>query len=262
MVAKLSKGFLIGVIGLMTLILVACLFYIVQNNMTARTRYSVETFAPQGEVPQWVDFSITFSEAIIDKSRVGTEIPAEAFRFTPAVQGKARWVARDRIGFFLDAPLAPAAQYTVQLTPDLNPSETFLLTGQKEFKFATEPFTVQQTRMEFTTNEAREQATGFGTIAFNYPVTTADLKAHLSIELDDGTEIPYRIETNAATTRTVKFETQRIKRGSADREIKVKIEKGFKCTGGQIGLQKAHITPVILRGIGTLGGNVFRHLGK
>ena len=253
MVAKLSKDFLIGVIGLMALILVACIFYIVQDNMTARTRYSVKTFTPQGEVPQWVDFSITFSEVIVDKSRVGTEIPAEAFRFTPAVQGTARWVARDRIGFFLDAPLAPAAQYTVQLTPDLNPSETFLLTGQKDFKFATEPFTIEQTRMEFTTNEAREQATGFGTIAFNYPVTTADLKAHLSIELDDGTEIPYQIETNAATARTVRFKTQRIKRGSADREIKVKIERGFKCTGGQIGLEKAHVTPVMLRGIGTLG---------
>ena len=253
MVAKLSKNFLIGVIGLMGLILVACIFYIVRDNMTARTRYSVETFTPQGEVPQWVDFSITLSEAIIDKSRVGTEIPTEAFRFTPAVQGTARWVARDRIGFFLDTPLAPAAQYTAQLTPDLNPSETFLLTGQKEFKFSTAPFTVEQTRMEFTTNEARELATGVGTIAFNYPVTTADLKAHLSIELGDGTEIPYQIEANAATTRTVTFRTQRIKRGSADREIKVKIEKGFKCTGGQIGLEKAHVTPVILRGIGTLG---------
>ena len=253
MVAKLSKNFLIGVIGLMALILVACIFYIVQDNISARTRYSVKTFTPQGEVPQWVDFSITFSEAIIDKSRVGTEVPAEAFRFTPAVQGTARWIARDRIGFFLDAPLAPAAQYTVQLTPDLNPSETFLLTGQREFKFATEPFTVEQTRMEFTTNDAREQATGFGTIAFNYPVTTADLKAHLSIELDDGTEIPYQIETGTATARTVRFETKRIKRGSADREIKVKIEKGFKCIGGQIGLEKAHITPVILRGRGTLG---------
>ena len=253
MVAKLSNNFLIGVIGLMTLILVACIFYIVQDNISARTRYSVKTFTPQGEVPQWVDFSITFSEAIVDKSRVGTEVPAEAFRFTPAVQGTARWIARDRIGFYLDAPLAPAAQYTVQLTPDLNPSETFSLTGQKEFKFATEPFTVEQTRMEFTTNEARENATGFGTVAFNYPVTTADLKAHLSVELDDGTEVPYQIETGTATARTVRFETKRIKRGSADREIKVKIEKGFKCIGGQIGLEKAHITPVILRGRGTLG---------
>ena len=244
---------LIGVIGLMTLLLGACIIYIVQGHVRAKTRYSVNTFAPQGEVPQWTDFSITFSEAIIDKSRVGTEVPAEALRFTPAVQGTGRWTAPDRIGFFLDAPLAPSAQYGVELTSELNPSEAFLLTGQKEFKFATEPFKVQQARMEFSTDDTREYATGFGTIAFNYPVTTADLKAHLSVALNDGTEIPYQIQTNTATARTIKFETNRVKRGKADREIKVKIEKGFKCTGGQIGLEKANITPVILRGRGTLG---------
>ncbi|MCE2413686.1 alpha-2-macroglobulin family protein [Candidatus Poribacteria bacterium] len=266
MAAKLSKNLsakfesrnlllksLIGVIGLMSLLLGACILYIVQGNVRAQTRYSVKTFTPQGEVPQWVDLSITFSEAIIDKSRVGTEVPAEALRFTPAVQGTARWIARDRVGFFLDAPLAPSAQYTVQLTPELNPSETFLLTGQKEFKFATDPFAVQQARMEFTSDDTREHATGFGTIAFNYPVTIVDLKAHLSIELDDETEIPYQIETNTATARTVRFETKRIKRGNADREIKIKIEKRFKCTGGKIGLEKASVTPVILRGRGTLG---------
>ena len=266
MAAKLSKNLsakpgsrnlllksLIGVIGLMSLLLGASILYIIQGSMRARTRYSVKTFTPQGEVPQRVDFSITFSEAIIDKSRVGTEVPAEALRFTPAVQGSARWIARDRVGFFLDAPLAPSAQYTVELTPELNPSETFLLTGQKEFKFATDPFAVQQTRMEFTSDDAREHATGFSTIAFNYPVTIVDLKAHLSIELDDETEIPYQIETNTATARTVTFKTKRIKRGNADREIKIKIEKGFKCTGGKIGLEKASVTPVILRGRGTLG---------
>ncbi|MYA69495.1 alpha-2-macroglobulin family protein [Candidatus Poribacteria bacterium] len=244
---------LIGVIGLMTLLLGACLFYIVRGNVGAKTRYSVNTFAPQGEVGQWTDFSITFSEGIVDKSRVGTEVPAEALRFTPAVQGTARWVAPDRIGFFLDAALAPAAQYTVKLTSEINPSEVFQLTGQKEFKFATEPFAVQQTRMEFNTDESREHAIGFGTITFNYPVTTADLKAHLSIELDDGTEIPYQIQTNTVTARTITFETKRIKRSDVNQKIKVKIEKGFKCTGGEIGLEKANVTPVILRGRGTLG---------
>ena len=235
----------------MALLLGACIVYIVQGNVRARTRYSVKTFTPQGEVPQWADFSITFSEAIIDKSRVGTEVPAEALRFTPAVQGTVRWAARDRVGFFLDAPLAPSTEYIVQLTPELNPSETFLLTGQKEFKFATEPFAVQQARMEFTSDN--EHVTGSGTIAFNYPVTIVDLKAHLSIELDDETEVPYQIETNTATARTVRFQTKRIKRGNADREIKVRVEKGFKCTGGKIGLEKPNVTPVILRGRGTLG---------
>ena len=246
----LLKG-LIGLVGLMCILLGVCIFYIVQGNMRARTRYSVKTFTPQGEVPQWADFSITFSEAIIDKSRVGTEVSAEALRFTPAVQGTARWAARDRVGFFLDAPLAPSTQYTVELRPELNPSETFLLTGQKEFKFATEPFAVQQTRMEFTSDN--EHVTGSGTIAFNYPVTIVDLKAHLSIELDDGTEVPYQIETSTATARTVRFKTKRIKRLNTNREIKIRVEKGFKCTGGKIGLEKPSTTPVILRGRGTLG---------
>ena len=246
----LLKG-LIGLVGLMCILLGVCIFYIVQGNMRARTRYSVKTFTPQGKVPQLADFSITFSEAIIDKSRVGTEVPAEALRFTPAVQGTARWAARDRVGFFLDAPLAPSTQYTVELRPELNPSETFLLTGQKEFKFATEPFAVQKPRMEFTSDN--EHVTGSGTIAFNYPVTIVDLKAHLSIELDDGTEVPYQIETNTATARTVRFKIKRIKRGKVDREIKIRIEKGFKCTGGKIGLEKPSVTPVILRGRGTLG---------
>ncbi len=242
---------LIGLVGLMSILLGVCIFYIVRGNIGAKTRYSVKSFTPQGEVPQWADFSITFSEAIIDKSRVGTEVPAEALRFTPAVQGTARWAARDRVGFFLDAPLSPSTQYTLQLTPELNPDGTFLLTGEKEFKFATEPFGVQQTRMEFTSNN--EHVTGTGTIAFNYPVTIVDLKAHLSIELDDGTEVPYQIETNAATARTVKFKTKRIKRLKVNREIKIRIEKGFKCTGGKIGLEKPSVTPVILRGRGTLG---------
>ncbi len=244
---------LIGVSGLMFLLLGACIFYIVQIDMHDRTRYSVKNFTPQGEVPQRVDFSITFSEMVIDKSQVGTEVPAEALRFTPAVQGTARWIARDRVDFFLDAPLAPSAQYTVQLTPKLNPSETFQLTGQKEFKFATDPFAVQQAWMEFTPDDAHEHTTGLGTIVFNYPVTIVDLKAHLSIKLDDKTEIPYQIETHTVMARRVRFETERIKRGTADQKIKIKIEKGFKCTGGKIGVEKASIIEVILQGRGTLG---------
>ena len=91
MAAKLSKNFsarsgnrnlllsLIGVIGLMSLLLVACILYIVQGNVRARTRYSVKTFTPQGRSSTISRFSIMFSEAIIDKSRVGTEFQQRHF---------------------------------------------------------------------------------------------------------------------------------------------------------------------------------------
>ena len=259
MVAKFSKTFLIGVIGFLSFIIVVGIIYIVLDNADAKTRYSVKAFTPQGEVPQWVDFSITFSDAVIDNSRIGTEVPAQAIQFTPAVQGKARWMARDRIVFFLESPLVPSAQYTVELSPHLNPSDTFVLAGQQKFTFETEPFAVQQTEIEFQYDEDRDNAKAVGTITFNYPVTIADLKAHLSIELHSEfetpptREIPYLIHTRTATATTVELETARIRRHSKDQEIKIRIEKGFKCTGGQIGLKTASITPIILSGRGTLG---------
>lgn len=253
MVSKLSKTFLIGVIGLLSLIIMAGVFYIVRENSGAKARYSVTAFTPQGDVPQWVDFSWTFSEPIVDNAGIGMEVPQHAIRFTPAVEGKGRWVARDSIRFTLDSPLAPSARYTVELSPRLSPSASFVLTGQRRFSFATRRFEVTNTSLEFRYDADRKQAKAVSTIDFNYPVNIADLKAHLSMLLDGDTEIPYHVLTETSTARTVRLETGEVERGHEDRVIHLRIQKGFKCTGGQLGLEIASVTPIVLSGSGTLG---------
>ena len=256
MVAKLSKTFLIGVIVLLSLIIMAGVFYIVRENSGAKARYSVTAFTPQGDVPQWVDFSWTFSEPIVDNTGIGMEVPQHAIRFTPAVEGKGRWVARDSIRFTLDGPLAPSAGYTVELSPSLSPSTSFVLSGQRRFSFATRRFEVTNTSLEFRYDADRQQAKAVGTIDFNYPVNIADLKAHLSMMLDGvdgGREIPYHVLTETSTARTVRLETSEVERGHEDRVIHLRIQKGFKCTGGQLGLEIASVTPIVLSGSGTLG---------
>ena len=253
MVAKLSKTFLIGVIGLLSLIIMAGVFYIVRENSGAKARYSVTAFTPQGDVPQWVDFSWTFSEPIVDNAGIGMEVPQHAIRFTPAVEGKGRWVARDSIRFTLDSPLAPSARYTVELSPRLSPSASFVLTGQRRFSFATRRFEVTNTSLEFRYDADRKQAKAVGTIDFNYPVNIADLKVHLSMLLDGDTEIPYHVLTETSTARTVRLETGEVERGHEDKVIHIQIQKGFKCTGGQLGLEIASVTPIVLSGSGTLG---------
>ncbi len=254
MILQLSKRFLIGVIGLLTLIIILGIFYIVRSNVGARTSYSVKTFTPQGEVPQWADFSITFSEPVIDNVHIGSEVPQGAIQFTPAVDGRAQWITRDRVDFFLESALVPSTQYTVNLTPKLNPSSTFVLTGQRSFAFATQRFAVRETAIEFKYDDARQNAKAVGTITFNYPVNIPDLNAHLSVQRDDNTEISYQIVTRTAReVRTVKIETVEIPRQLDDELIKVKIEKDFKCTGGQLSLKRAHVTPIVLNGRGTLG---------
>lgn len=254
MVAKLSKTVLISVIGLLVFIIVAGVFYIVSENSGAKTRYSVTAFTPQGDVPQWVDFSWTFSEPIVDNAGIGTEVPQQAIRWTPAVDGKGRWVARDKIGFFLESPLAPSARYTVALSSRLSQSDSFILTGQQRFEFATRRFEVTDTTLRFRYNpDDKQKAKAVGTIDFNYPVNIADLKAHLSIQFNGDTEIPYSLLTETSTARTVTLETEEVERGREDRVLTLRIQKDFKCTGGKLGLAAASVTSVVLSGSGTLG---------
>lgn len=254
MVAKLSKTVLISLIGLLSLIIVAGVFYIVSENSGAKTRYSVTAFTPQGDVPQWVDFSWTFSEPIIDNAGIGTEVPQQAIRWTPAVDGKGRWVARDKIGFFLESPLAPSARYAVELSSRLSLSDSFVLTGQQRFEFATRRFEVTATTLHFQYNpDDKQKAKAVGTINFNYPVNIADLKAHLSIQFNGDTEIPYSLLTETSTARTVTLETEEVERGREDRVLTLRIQKNFKCTGGKLGLAAASVTSVVLSGSGTLG---------
>ncbi|MCG9129513.1 hypothetical protein JT359_18140, partial [Candidatus Poribacteria bacterium] len=99
-----NKKLIIGLVLVISLtILIIGSFYIHSLTSDAKTRVTVKSMTPEGEkVPQWVDFTFTFSEPIIDNSLINEELPKRAVQFTPTVKGTARWIARDTIRFFLE----------------------------------------------------------------------------------------------------------------------------------------------------------------
>ena len=251
-----SKKFLIGVVALLTfLIILIGSLYIHSLTSGEKTRVTVKSITPKGEkVPPWVDFTFTFSEPVIDNSVINTELPSRAIQFTPTVQGTARWIARDTIRFFLESPLAPAANYTVELSPKLRQSSLdFVITGDRKFNFATDPFRLLKRHLEF--KYTKTHAKVVGKLTFNYPVNIADLRANLSFKLQEDVEIPYTLQPQNGIAREIQLETEEIPRLLNDQNLKVRIEKGFKCTGGQLGFKEASVHSMTLTGHGTLGVN-------
>ena len=261
-----SKKFLIGIVAFLTLlILIIGSLYIHSLTSGEKTRVTVKLITPQGEkVPQWVDLTFRFSEPVIDNSVINTELPSRAIQFTPTVNGTARWIARDTIRFFLDSPLAPSASYTVGLSSKLRQSSlNFVITGDRKFTFSTEPFRLQKKQLEFKYTKTHAKVEG--KLTFNYPVNIPDLRANLSIQLQENVEIPYTLQPQNGIAREIKLETEEIPRLIGDQILKVRIEKGFKCTGGQIGLKEANVKSMTLTGRGTLGvtyANVQESSGK
>ena len=249
-----SKKLFIGAFALLSLLLlIVGSLYIHSLISGEKTRVTVKSFEPTGgKVPQWVDFTIAFSEPIIDNSAINTELPSRAIQFTPTVKGVARWIATDTIRFFLDSPLAPSANYTVELSPKLHQSSLgFVITGDRKFTFSTDTFNIPNKSLEFKYTKTHAKATG--KLTFNYPVNIADLRANMSVRLQEDIDIPFTLQPQNGIAREIKIETEEIPRLIGDQILKVRIEKGFKPTGGQIGLKNAYVRTLTLSGRETLG---------
>lgn len=263
----INKKFLIGAVLFLSLfiVIIGALYINSLTTSDAKTRVTVKMITPEGEkVPQWVDFTFAFSEPVVDNSLINTELPNRAIQFTPTTQGTARWIARDTIRFFLESALAPSASYTVELSPKLRQSSLgFVITGDRKFTFATEQFRIQSDRLEFKYTKTHAKVDG--NITFNYPVNIADLRANMSMKLQEDVEIPYTLQPQNGIAREVKVSTEEIPRLLGDQSLKVKIEKGFKCTGGKIGLKESFVKSMSLTGHGTLSvtyANVQEYSGR
>ncbi|RKU19528.1 hypothetical protein C6501_01325 [Candidatus Poribacteria bacterium] len=208
---------------------------------------TVQSFSPRDQNGGVADFLITLSQSIVDDNLLFTELPKNAIQVTPAVEGKARWMARNQIGFFLDSALAPSIDYTFELSTKLNPSSDFVLSGQRKFIHSTAPFKVEHAEIGFQYDKDLKKAKAVGTVTFNYPVSIAGLVKYLTIKTENGTEIPYTFQKQNAITKTIIIKIENVSRLLEGQYFQVQIKKGFKCPGTQIGLKKTSVTEIVLK---------------
>ncbi len=211
-----------------------------------KTEFSVESFMRGPQNDSMADFVITLNKNVIAGSSLYTDLPDDAIQITPALQGKARWIARNQIGIFLESALAPGVNYTFELSEKLHPSANFTLASLRKFTYPTSPFKVEKAEIGFQYDKELKKAKAIGTITFNYAVAIAGLEKHLSILSGRGDEIPYSFQEQSPTTRTVLIEIEDIPPLLEGRFLQVKIAEGFKCSGTEIGLKEPSVAPIQL----------------
>ncbi len=214
-----------------------------------KTEFSVESFTAGSQSDSMADFLITLSQHIIDKKLLFTDLPDDAIQIKPALQGKARWIATNQIGIFLESALAPGVNYTFEISAKLSPSANYTLVGLRKFTYPTAPFKIESAKIEFQYNKELKKAKAIGTITCNYAVTVAGLEKHLSIQSGRGDVIPYNFQEQSPITSTVLIEIEDIPPLLEGRYLQVKIAEGFKCSGAEIGLEEPSVAPIQLENI-------------
>ncbi len=202
---------------------------------------SVTSFSPRAQNGEAADFLITFSQPVIDNNLLFTELPQNIIHMTPAVDGKARWMALNQIGLFLDTTLAPSVEYTFEIK-----DTDFTLTGQRAFTYSTPPFKIEKAEIGFHYDNALKKSRAIGSITFNYPVSIVGLNEFLSILTGRGDNISYTFQTQNLITKKALIEIDDIGQLLEGQYLQVRMEKGFRGIGTEIGLQDATIAPIQL----------------
>ncbi|MGB9595163.1 MAG: Ig-like domain-containing protein, partial [Candidatus Poribacteria bacterium] len=198
----------------------------------------VESFKPDGEVPQTTNFTIEFSQDMVLADKVGVQLDSAPVVFTPNITGKFRWTAPHILQFYPNVMLLPSTRYTAEILPKIGSEMGYYLKGKRKFNFYTKKFVVDNAYLSFKFSKPSDEIVPIiGTIEFNYPVELEAIKKHLSIAYKTGDKIPYQIITPQAGT-IIQLETEPIAHANKTHTVQMVIDKELVPANGTEGLSE------------------------
>lgn len=208
----------------------------------------VELFSPTNEVQQTTNITILFSKDLVNDSLVNVLLDNAPVVFEPKIPGKFEWIARNKLRFSPDEPLAPSTQYTADVLATVGLGYGYALKGDHKFSFYTPQFRVNSAWLTFElTPESDKQANLYSTIEFNYEVDPQEAAKHISVQYEDGGSLSYKLETESPST-IIALNVPGAERGEKEKQIQLKISKGMTCIGGKVGLKDDYVSPLSLPG--------------
>ena len=232
------------IIGVLLAIIAVGLGYILRVPQ-GKIPVTVESFTPKGEITRTTNFTIEFSQDMVDNAAVGIQLDSAPVVFTPTIPGKYRWIAQHRLRFFPDVMLLPSTQYAAEVLPEICVDENAYLKGERKFTFYTQRFRVDNAYFSFNLAEEGEKVAILGTVEFNYPVEVDEVKKHLTVAYEVGRKIPYQIITPQSGL-VIELETEPVERWEDDKNIQLRIDQWLLPIDGSLGLAEDCVKTFVL----------------
>ena len=216
--------------------------------LTTQKKETVEitSFTPMGEVQQTTNFTMEFSKELVGDPLLNVQLEKVPIEFEPPIQGNVSWVARNKIRFSLDVLLFPSPEYTAEISPGVASEHGFFLKGIGEYNFHTPRFRVNSALLTFEfTPRAYDKVKFLSTIEFNYEVDPEAAVKSISIQSKEGKRFPFQLITTSPN-KILTLEAENVERGEEEQQIKLVIAGGLKCVGGNLGLERDFVNPLIL----------------
>lgn len=208
--------------------------------------FSVQSFAPQGEVTGKPEIKIVFSSPVIKTEFLGKILPEDQVPLVikPEIKGTCVWDATDTLVMVPGKALAPATEYQVSMKA-LRDGSGRLLAGPQSFLFNTAPLKLEAVRQVELT-PYKELTLRF---EFSLPVPPQRLLGFISATSGGS---PVRLMPQGESpAKSISVKTEYVPGDT----VSIKVEKGLASDLGPLGLTKGkEISVTLSSGLSITGG--------
>jgi uncharacterized protein YfaS (alpha-2-macroglobulin family) len=197
------------------------------------------------EVPQLGNLVFRFSAPLATDSMLNRWDSAEYFNFSPALEGRFRWEAKDQLVFSPARPLPPATSFSATANKALVKNSSFGgVKGADDIAFKTADLTLENTNAYWTLHEGGGSAVPQIDLYFNYQLEARTLAEKLKLTLD-GKETQYQLLTAGADNK-ISMRIASLAPEDRDYKMELTMAAGLKPNGGNNGTAKEQKTETIL----------------
>ncbi len=210
-------------LALLTMTLLAC---------SSSNTVEIVSVSPEGEIPLLATLEIEFSKDLAPPEKQNIWLADAFVEFTPAIQGKFKWVSSRRLLFSPDYPLEPIQSYEADVTEKV-------LFGQKldtdfeTISFHTPDFDVVSTDVfwNFVPHQYYT-VTVQANIHFNYPVQPAKLREFLEVTRD-GERVENVQIVSDQPSETIALSFGEIKQKDRAQDVTIRVRDGLMSIMGK-----------------------------
>ena len=198
----------------------------------------VDSFTPTGEVQNLTNFTIEFSEDLAPADVQDKWMDEEFVTFTPAIQGKFKWISPSTLTFSPDVPLDPMQAYKATINKSVLFNKSFS-PDFEEYDFHTPYFDVTKvdffwTNIPYQNYKLSVQAN----IYFNYPVDPKSLKDFLEVKRAGAVITDFQV-VSEQTADVIAINFGEVEQTDKEQLFSVKVKEKFVSALGKDGLKES-----------------------
>jgi hypothetical protein len=204
----------------LSFVLVACGLGACNSNQVKITNKNFDA-----EINQQQNLIFTMSKELAHDSLINKWDTTKYIKFTPAVRGKFKWVAKNELLFSPEVSFKASTSYKAELQEDVvKKTNTKLSVAKDKIDFHTPLLTLSSSSPFWTLSNAGKAEIHLN-LNFNYKITPQDLKKLIAVSVD-GKNIPLRLVSNSPD-RNIEIALENAE--LSNQKATITIEKGLTC---------------------------------